>query len=149
MMKRLFSISRYAHVLPRLVAIAALLALLFATQLSSVPIADASASGCTLLGSHPESNVCIAVSGSGLHVDSARAWFEAPRTAYCNTRLYITFFDTNNRAYDQRISSLNSGCVSFREYRQTYNMNMREGRVCGAVEINGTLQPGACKSIHK
>jgi hypothetical protein len=149
MMKQLHGSSRRTQFLSRLVAVAAMLALVFAVQISSAPTAHANANGCTLLSGLPGDQVCIDVIGNGLFVKTAEASFFALTIAPCKTKLYITFFDTSNRAYDQRISPLESGCVFASSYTQSYNTTMREGRVCGAISIDGDLKPGACVRIKK
>jgi hypothetical protein len=136
--------SPYRHARRALLALAAMASLALAMAPGT---AHASASGCTQLGGWKTDAVCINVVGSGLNVKTARASISLPTGQACNTRLYITYYDTNNVKYDQRISSLQSGCTKNREWTQTYNKNMRAGRVCGAVSENGVLRPGACVSI--
>ncbi len=145
----MLGIIRYKRPVPLLIAAATTLAITLAALMVGAPSAQASASGCTQLGKWRTDYVCIDVRGDGLDVDTAKASFAAPAATPCNTRLYITFFDLNNRKYDQRISSLESRCLASRDYTQTYNKAMLPGRACGAVSIGGSLKPGACVSIHR
>jgi len=117
--------------------------------------------GSTQLGNHkfkekPTDYVGVLVKGNfanwgghGLWIEYASATFLAPIERPCNTKLYITFFDVDNRKYEQRVSPLRSGCTWARTFAYTYETYMRPGRVCGAVSINGVMKPGACVSIYR
>lgn len=109
--------------------------------------AHASASGCTQLGSSPTDRVCIHVEGSGRRVNKARASFIAPVSRPCNTRLTITFFDLNNTQVKQYSSDVAGECQANDEIVITPRQNFPQGRVCGAVWINGVAKPGACVSL--
>jgi hypothetical protein len=90
----------------------------------------------------------IFVAGSGLTVKYVQtAWFKATRA--CNTRMHITYFDTNNRMYRQHNSALSTGCRFDNSWRVTkgYPITAKTGRVCGTVSENGVKKPGACVSI--
>ena len=90
-------------------------AFLIAITLSNMSTtASAAGSGCTSISNFnvppsvpifegfPLDQVCVYVTGQGLHVEDvvAKVFAVSP---ICNTRLYITFFDINNIQYEQRI----------------------------------------------
>lgn len=131
----------------RTATLATATALAFAGLTAAAPGAHADATGCTgPLGGYGLS-VCISVSGKGLQVDRVAAGYNAS-IPVCNSRLYITFFDTNNKSYEQWKSTVGS-CQSSRVFEKRPNAKKKAGRVCGAVEISGRLLPGACVKIKK
>lgn len=124
------------------------LAALCATFALLPTTAHATAQGCTGLKGFRLGNVCVLVRGSGLNVERARASFAAPGRP-CNTRLRISFFDTNNRMYAQYKQGVKSGCRFSDTYEIKPNKNFRTGRACGSVVISGSAKPGACVSIFR
>jgi hypothetical protein len=131
-------------------ATAALATLTLAAAAAPAAEAYSATSGCTTIGSGGV--VCINVWGSGLYVDRARATISSHGGTYCNTRLYITFYDNNNTAYRQTTQSTQSGCVypgQSRELNTYPRATMRPGRVCAAVSISGSMKPGACVAIYR
>ena len=91
----------------------------------------------------------ILVTGSGLTVKYVQTtWFKVNRA--CNTRMHITFFDTNNRMYRQHNSALSTGCRLDNRWKITsgYPITAKPGRVCGTVSENGVKKPGACVNIY-
>lgn len=129
--------------------ILAMTAVALAGIVAPATTAQADATGCTQLGSWKTDSICVDVRGKGTYVNYASVYIHAQLGYPCNIRLYITFFDLKGAKYSQSASATHDGCYGFKGHQQTYKANMREGRACGAVSVNGVMKPGACVNIRK
>jgi hypothetical protein len=111
------------------------------------PVIIQSASGCT--GSFPDARRCINVQGSGLRIDNIWTTWDRSLTL-CNTRMHITYFDSNGNQYKQHNSALKEGCRFGDSYQPGgYPYTARAGKVCGTVSVNGVKKSGACVNIFR
>ncbi|WP_300007451.1 hypothetical protein [Pseudonocardia sp.] len=138
----------------RSLAATGLTAAALAATLLAPTVAHASSSGCTAIGDYRirgigPNQLCIAVRGSGLNVESARVDFVAPAGGLNNVVLRITFFDVHNRQVEQHRSRLYSGTRTAEDFTIHPGRDYPTGRVCGSITENGVERPGACVGIHR
>jgi hypothetical protein len=120
-----------------------------ATVLDETPIEPLTANGCHTWDKVRRRRVCIHVVGSGLRVDDISADWDAI-VPLCNTQIRIAYFDTSNRNYRNRTSSVRSGCSQF---FGSFHPNIgafetvRTGRICGSVIESGVQRSGACVNV--
>ncbi len=115
------------------------------TSTADEPSTILSADGCT--GVAPDATRCVNVKGSGLRIDSVSTSWSRLLTL-CNTRMHITYFDTNGNQYKQHNSALKTGCRIGDSYAPAgYPYTAKAGKVCGTVSANGVKKSGACVNI--
>lgn len=130
-------------------------AIAVAAPLLTAPTASASASGCTAVGTGmyhnvPNTTICIHVEGNGDYIDYISG-HASSFTGVSNSQIRITGFDKHNHQTGQFSSGIHYGTMHEQYFAHSFKAhitNLRGGRVCASLWLNGKAYPGACESIH-